>query len=202
MSGNQKNKLAIIGCGGHAKSIADVALNNNPNIEIIFLDESAKIDEKIIHFPVYRNYNIKNFNVILGIGNNDLRKIISNKYNSLVNVISNKSYVGRGVKLGKGIFIAHCSHIGILSQINNNVIINTNASIDHEVFIDDFSQIAPNATICGKVYIGKNVFIGAGSIIKERVSICDNVIIGAGSVVIKDIKEAGTYVGNILRRIK
>jgi acetyltransferase-like isoleucine patch superfamily enzyme len=44
--------------------------------------------------------------------------------------------------------------------------------------------------------------IGAGAVILDKLSICNNVIIGAGSVVIRDINDAGTYVGNPIRRIK
>ena len=40
-------KIAIIGCGGHARSVADV-LNDNGNMSIIFFDHMAKVDETIM----------------------------------------------------------------------------------------------------------------------------------------------------------
>jgi len=48
----------------------------------------------------------------------------------------------------------------------------------------------------------KIAIIGAGAVVTDKISICDNVIIGAGSVVIRDIEDAGTYVGNPAKRIK
>ena len=42
-----EDRLRIIGCGGHARSIADVAVSNDPTIQIVFYDKNAEIDEKI-----------------------------------------------------------------------------------------------------------------------------------------------------------
>lgn len=194
----QKNneKYIIFGCGGHARSIADVILCNDKDTDIIFLDENAKKDENILGFPVVNTYNIKDEKVIVGIGNNLKRKELSKKYyNNLVNVVSKNAYIGKEVKMGRGIFIAHNAHVGILSEINDFAIVNTCASIDHECILKEGSFVAPNATLCGKVKVGKSSFIGANATIIDGIEIADNVTIGAGSVVIKDIIKSGTYIG-------
>ena len=53
-----------------------------------------------------------------------------------------------------------------------------------------------------KVEFGENVFVGASSTIIDNITICNNVIIGANSCVTKNIIEAGTYIGNPVKRIK
>ncbi len=108
-------------------------------------------------------------------GDNLKRKELSLKYyDNLSNVISKTAYIGKSVQLGKGIFIAHNAHVGVMSKIEDFSIINTGASIDHECFLEKASFIAPNATLCGKVMVGENSFIGAGATVIPEIKICKN----------------------------
>lgn len=197
-----QNKLIIIGCGGHSRSVADVYLQNNPNDELVFVDSNAKQTEKIFGFPVVSEYDIKNEKVFVAIGDNQKRAVESKKYANLCSIIAKNAYVGRGTEIGKGVFIANNAHIGAGSTIADNTIINTSASIDHEVFIGANCHIAPNVSICGRTEIGSNVFVGAGANIIDGIKICDNAVIGAGAVVVKDITNEGVYVGCPAKKIK
>ena len=47
-----ENKICIIGCGGHARSVADVILNNDPSVQLIFADGNAHNGETIFGYPV------------------------------------------------------------------------------------------------------------------------------------------------------
>lgn len=200
-----QNKYIILGCGGHAKSIADVLLFNESNANIIFVDENARDGETIYNFSVVKDYKITDEKVFVAIGDNEKRAKIAEKYkNNLVNIISKDSYIGKDAKIKENacIFIGHKAYIGPLSKIEDFVVINTSASIDHECIINKGATIAPNATLCGKVIIDFMTWVGAGSIIKENTKITNNTIIGAGAVVVKDINEKGTYVGCPARIIK
>ena len=200
-----KNKLVIIGCGGHARSVADVYLSNIPDAELLFIDEEAKKNETIFNFPILREYNFSNEKFFFGIGNNEKRALKIQYYthcNNLETIVSKNSYLGKNSFLEKGVFVAHNAHIGPESRIGYNSIVNTSASLDHEVMIGNNCHIAPNSTICGRVQISNNVFIGAGVVIIDKVKICEQVTIGAGSLVLKDITEPGVYVGNPIRKIK
>ncbi|MGN0929693.1 MAG: NeuD/PglB/VioB family sugar acetyltransferase [Alphaproteobacteria bacterium] len=198
-----QSKYVIVGCGGHSKSVADVILFNKPDADIIFIDDNAKQGEKIFSFPVVSDYKINDEKVVLGIGDNNLRRIMYEKFQSnLDTIISNDVYQGKNSNVGLGTFIAHNAHIGPLVRIGNGCIINTHCVLDHEVIIGDFSHISVNATLCGKVKIGSNVFVGAGAVIKDGVNVCDDVVIGAGAVVVKDINEKGVYVGCPARKVK
>lgn len=199
---NFEEKYIIVGCGGHARSIADVILYNDYNADIIFLDKNARHNEKILGFPVVSSYDITNEKVIVGLGDNLKRKELSLMYyDNLSNVISKTAYIGKSVQLGKGIFIAHNAHVGVMSKIEDFSIINTGASIDHECFLEKASFIAPNATLCGKVMVGENSFIGAGATVIPEIKICKNSTIGAEAVIIRNITEEGTYVGNPAEKI-
>ena len=199
----ENEKYVIIGCGGHARSVADVILYNNPNSNIIFLDEKARQDESILGFPVLSEYKITKEKVIVAIGDNKKRVELSEKYyNNLTNVISKLAYIGKNVQLGRGIFAGHNAYIGVLSTISDFCIINTSAIVEHECHIGQGAFIAPNTTLLGKVSIDERSFIGAGTTVIDNIKSCADVIIGAQSIVINDIEQSGTYVGNKLRRIK
>lgn len=192
------NKYIIFGCGGHARSVADVLLFNEPDANIIFVDSNARDGETIFNFPVLKTYDVVDEKVFIAIGNNAGRVELSNRYkNNLVNIISKDSYIGRDSSISgsSGIFVGHRAYIGPLCKIEKFSVVNTNASIDHECSVGIGSTIAPNATLCGKVKIGNMVWVGANTAIKENLTINDNTVIGIGSTVVKDIVKSGVYIG-------
>ena len=195
----QNNTIYIIGCGGHARSVADVVLDNNPSQNLIFIDENTKKNEKIFGFPIIKKLPQNAKNIFIAIGNNNKRKILSQN-KKLINIISKRSYISPTAKLSDGIFIGDGVHIGPMVEIGRGTIINTNAIIEHENIIKEFSHISVNSTVCGRVKIGDNVFLGAGATVKDGIIICDNTTIGAGGVVVKDITETGIYTGIPVKR--
>lgn len=88
------------------------------------------------------------------------------------------------------------------SVIGDGGIINTASSVDHDNVIGNFTHIAVGAHTAGTVKIGECVWLGIGAIVSNNVNICSGCVIGAGAVVIKDIGEAGTYIGVPARMIK
>lgn len=204
---NRKNKdiFHIVGCGGHARSIADVLLHNNPAQEIVFVDVNGKKNEKILDFPIIENFNTKFVQTIIGIGDNNNRKIMFEQIKhsqNICSVIAKTAHLGINSHIASGVFIANNVHIGPETNIGDNTIINTAAIIEHEVIIGKHCHIAPNTTICGRSKIGDLVFVCAGATIIDSITICSNVIIGAGAVVVDDILESGLYLGVPAKKIR
>ena len=197
-------KIVIFGCGGHSRSVVDVLLSTNFNVALVFVDENAREDEKILGFDVYRGYHLSDEQVFLAIGDNDARKrkLEETGEKNLFSIISRTAYQGYKSTIGAGCFVGNFSHIGPEAVIGKNTIINTAAVIEHEVTIGSHCHIGPNATISGRCTLGDLVFIGVGATVKDKVVICPEVMIGAGSTVINDIVEPGTYFGTPVRRIK
>jgi len=195
------SNICIFGCGGHARSVADVALCSGWET-IVFVDQNARFEEKIMGFPVINEYKIKKFDksdFFIGIGDNNQRKLFYNQLLELnvspVNIISPYAHISKFTKLGKGIFIGNYAHIGPETSIQNNTIINTHAVIEHECHIGCHVHIAIGALIAGRSDIGNSCFIGAGAVICDGKEIAKDTIVGAGGVVIKNIIEKGTYIG-------
>lgn len=197
------DSLIIIGCGGHARSVASVLLTNDPNIRITFIDKNARPDETILTFPVQSEMPLATEAVHVAIGDNSSRESwVAGNAVDLVSVVSPRATVSSSAIIGDGAFIAHNSFLGPLTKIGKGNIINTGALVEHEVTIGDFCHVAPNSTVCGRSQIGDNVILGASCTVIDNISICDDVIVGANSTVISDIFKAGTYVGSPARKIK
>ena len=200
---SNKKQLVIFGCGGHSRSVADVALAAYSDHELIFVDEEAKEGELILGFPCVNKYPVEITKIFIAIGDNAKRRTLCEKhYTNLINIISPRAYIGREVELGRGVFVAHDAHIGVLSKISDFAVINTGAKIDHECKTGIAATMAPGAIMCGRASIGNETWIGAGALVREKVSVAPNVVVGMGAVVVKDITESGIYVGCPTRKKK
>lgn len=189
-----ESKIYIIGCGGHARSVADVILDNDPSAQMVFVDENAKDGETIFRFPIVKTLPAEAQNLFIAIGDNQKRQLFS-EGKKLISIISRTATISATSRIEKGCFIGAGAHIGPFAYIGTGTIVNTNAVVEHEVQIEAFCHLSSNSTVCGKTTIGKNVFLGAGSTVIDNIDICSNVIVGAGGIVVKNISMAGTYVG-------
>lgn len=199
------DSLLIIGCGGHARSVADVALSAGFS-KLVFWDVNARENETLFEFQVQSDKSIfnKHKTVFLGIGDNQERAEYFEQFKekNIINVVSDTAYIASTSTFGRGVFVAHGVHIGPMAVIGDNTIINTHAVVEHECVIGAHSHISVNSTIAGRCSIGNFVFVGAGSVVRDKITICSHVTIGAGSVVTKDITEAGIYIGSPAKKMK
>ena len=197
-------KIAIIGAGGHSKVIVDL-INELKIYKIVgFYDDNPDSNlYDIKHLGKIININESIENVIIGIGNNAIRKKIyeENKNINWCSLIHPKSIVSKNAIIDCGTVVCSGAIIQTEAKIGKHCIINTNCNIDHESIIGDFTSICPSSTICGQVNIGKLTFIGANSTIIQKIKIGINCIVGAGSVIIRNINNNSKVVGNPSRII-
>jgi sugar O-acyltransferase (sialic acid O-acetyltransferase NeuD family) len=127
----------------------------------------------------------------VSIGNNQARLREGNYLRSqgfnLIDVIHPRSIIAQDVKIGSGTIICAGAVVVTGSQIGQEVIINTSASVDHECIVEDGVHIGPGVHIGGRSKIKKGAWIGIGATVCDRITIGEFSIIGAGSVVVRDI---------------
>lgn len=191
-------KLYIHGCGGHARSVADVAISNGAK-DILFVDENARQNELILGFPVVKNISDYSGQHLIAIGDNHKRLVVFEKLQnskaSMVSLAATSAYLGTEYCLGQNVFVAHRAHIGPKTTIADNTIINTHCVIEHDCRIGKHSHISVNTVIAGSVTLGDNVTVGAGATIIDGIKVASNITIGAGAVVVADLLIPGVYVG-------
>lgn len=194
-----KNRLIIIGAGGHGKVIADLAIKIGYS-EIFFVDDNSL--GKCLDFPIIGNcenlIELDNgqTDFVVAIGNNKTRKNIAEKYRvNYVKLIHPSAQIGLDVKIGVGTVVMAGVVINPASIIGKHCIINTDAIVEHDNIIENYVHISPKVALGGTVSISECTHVGIGATVKNNIQICDDCIIGAGAVVTKNIDESGIYVG-------
>lgn len=199
--------VVIIGAGGHAKVIADIVKKSGDNL-LGFLDDSKLTGEEFFDAFVlgtvdsYSEYPDAEF--IIAIGNNSVREEISEKMPSVsfYTAIHPTAVIGEGVEIGAGTCVMANAVVNPDAVIGKHCIVNTASVIEHDNKISDFCHISPTAALAGTVTVGQRTHIGIGAKVKNNIDICSDVVVGAGGVVVKNITEAGTYVGVPARKVK
>jgi sugar O-acyltransferase (sialic acid O-acetyltransferase NeuD family) len=203
----KSNKIILYGASGHAKVISSIIEAMDRFVDIIFDD-----NEKIVNLNQYRvlngydkRYN-PNIPIIISIGDNKIRKKISEKISHPFTILIHpSSIIDKKVKIENGSVVFHNVIVQRDSIIGKHCIINTNASIDHDCIINDFVHISPSATLCGNVKVGVGSHIGAGSTIIPNINIGKWCVIGAGAVITKDVPDYSLVVGipgKIIKKLK
>lgn len=205
-----KDKLLIIGASGHGKVVADIAKKMNKWKSIVFLDDDENMKPPVGIEVIGNSYevfeHINEYDVFVGIGNNVVRKKIQEKIEAVgANIpvlIHPDSVIGECVEIENGTVIMAGVIINCYTRIGRGCIINTGATIDHDNIIEDFVHISPGAHLAGTVKVGQGSWLGIGSVVSNNVNITSGCKVGAGAVVVKDINDAGTYVGVPARKIR
>ncbi|WP_299626051.1 acetyltransferase [uncultured Tenacibaculum sp.] len=197
-------QVYLYGASGHGKVIRDIAVKCNIDI-VAFVDDNPK-SSTLLNIPILNTdylVDINNIEFVISVGNNRIRKIISEKLNKIGNAIVDPSaLISDFVTIENGTVVMPSVVINSDTNIGAHVILNTGAIVEHDCNIGDFAHISPNATITGGVSIGEGTHIGAGAIVIPGVKIGKWVTVGAGAVIINDIPDYTTIVGNPGRIIK
>jgi len=198
------NEFYLYGASGHCKVIIDMILRNGGSVVKVFDDNKAT--KEILNIKVSSGFNqdeVKG-NLIISIGNNQIRKKIAESIQKDVfcKLIHPNAIVDASVDIAKGSVVMAGAIINSSVKIGKHSIINTASSIDHDCVIEDYVHVSPNSTLCGNSRVGEGSHVGAGSVIIQGVIVGKNVTIGAGSVIISDVPDNVTIVGNPGKIIK
>ncbi|MDY7531810.1 acetyltransferase [Pseudomonas sp. Bout1] len=199
--------LLILGFGGHARAVADVALMSGIK-ELRFIDVNARPNETFGPFPVLPSWDeapSAGWSVMPasgdGLGREAQCDWATKRGWALATLISPTATVGFGATVGPGTFIGHHAHVGPMASVGTGCIVNTGAIVEHECLIGDFTHISINAAVAGRCHIGRLCFIGAGSTVIDGIRVNDGITLGGGACAHRDLDEAGIYVGVPARKM-
>jgi len=207
----KKQKLLILGLGGLAISMADVAeesgqfdvmgfvVNEPPFTRgtsrsgkpVFWIDEIEDLGQDCVAIcPLESTRKIHLIDQVRALGI------------QLVNLIHPSAYVSRTAKIGENVIINSGAQIATNCQLGDHVIINRGALIGHDVIINDLCYISPGVNIASHVWVGAKTKIGMGANIIEKVQIGESCLIGAGSLITKDVPDRVNVVGMPARIIE
>ncbi len=209
-----KQKIILIGGGGHCKSVIDVIENENKYEIAGIVDIKQKIGQKVLNYKIIATDNelpelIKTYkNAVITVGQIKTPEIRIKIYKRLKSlnanmpvIISPFSYVSKYSFIDEGTIIMHNVIVNAGAKIGKNCIINNQALIEHDATINDNCHISTNAKINGDCIINKNTFFGSGAVLSNGIIIAENNIIAAGAVIYRNTKPNSTYIGNPARKI-
>jgi len=189
-----REKIVLIGGGGHCRSAIDVIERTNKYEIIGMVDTKESIGKKVLDYEVIgcdEDLEIifhicKNAIVTVGqIESNTIRVKIYNKLKqigfNLPVIISPIAYVSKYSIVEEGTIIMHHALINTNARIGKNCIINTKALIEHDCIIEDHCHIATASVLNGGVVVRANSFFGSNATSKQGVEI--EGFIKAGSLI-------------------
>lgn len=194
--------VIVIGSGGHAKVLLDALLLSGREIIGMTEFDKDKWGSSVWDVPVLGgddiilSYGVNEIELVNGIGSigsTEKRKNVFEyfvckgyKFAKVIHpsaIISPRAFLADGVQVLAGGIVNPGVRIGADS------IVNTRASLDHDVQVGTHVHIAPGVTISGGVIIGTGTHIGTGANVIQGISIGRNNVIGAGALVTRNIAD-------------
>lgn len=208
---NNARKIALIGGGGHARSVMAALPSGYDVSGYVDFQASGEMtlpwlgdDDTFLKNESPENYDVL-FTVISGreCSLKFRRKLIErySAFNSPV-VTAPTAWVADDARLGRGTVVMHAAVVNTNSSIGPHCVVNTGAIVEHDCKIGSNVFIGPGVVICGGVEVGDDVYIGAGAVVRPGIKICSGTLVSLGASVFRRINVPGTYFGNPARKIK
>jgi len=210
-----KEKIIIIGAGGHAKIVIEI-IKSIGEFDIVGLiaNEDEKENE-VMGCQVYKGDDyLDSFYIdgikcaAIGIGgyrDNRLRKKIYKKVQKIGYIIPPQIHPSAIISSTANISNGSVVFAGVIInpevKIGENTIIATGSTIDHETVVKDHVLISAGVTVGASVKIEKGVLLALGSKVISGITIGEYALIAAGAVVVDDIS-ANEVVFGIPAKIK
>jgi sugar O-acyltransferase (sialic acid O-acetyltransferase NeuD family) len=207
--------LGIFGMSGFAREVGDIAceLDYRPiyiGRTLAELDAWNLSDEAMLESEVGKHADME---FAIGIGENVVRQKVAQHFDQLrfTSLIHPSATFGvrqrELIERRRGVIV--CAGVRFTNHIlvGDFTIFNLNATVGHDVVIEDFVNVAPGANVSGNVHIGARCWVGTGAAINQgrggaKLVIGIDTMIGSGSVVVKDCDPNAVYAGVPAKRIK
>jgi sugar O-acyltransferase (sialic acid O-acetyltransferase NeuD family) len=181
-------RLAIFGCGGMGRELADIARARNAVgrdwSDIVFVDD--KPFPPIQGIPVLPPEQMRpDDQLCFAIGNPKVRRALGDRFAAqpLASLYSPTASVSPYAQIGEGAVLGDYAVVNNGARIGRHFLANTFAQISHDCVIGDYVTISPHVSCNGNVLIGDGAFIGAGA------------TVGMGAVVVRDVPPGATVTG-------
>ncbi|MBS1675766.1 MAG: acetyltransferase [Actinobacteria bacterium] len=114
---------------------------------------------------------------------------------ALPTLVHPTAFVAPSATLAPGAQVMPQASVGPHAQVGRGVLVNTGATLDHDVVVGDGSVIDPGAVLTGRVRIGSEVEVGSGASLIPDSVVGDGATVGAGAVVVRPVEAGATVVG-------
>lgn len=172
-----KQKIVIIGAGGHGKVVADAVIAQKTYELVGFVDTSLPVGEKILNdfCVIEQKASVSELKgkadvFIVAVGNNTVRQKVYDLALQTLQpaiVIHPSAIIGSEVSIGKGSVVLANSVINASSKIGKNTIINAGVIVDHDCTIGDHIHVSSGTIVGSNSSIENEVTTSIGGVIQS-----------------------------------
>ncbi len=188
-----KEKIILIGGGGHCHSCIDVIETEN-RFEIAGIVDSYKEQgSKVLDYEVIGGDKdlpsliTKYKNALICVGQIKSAEIRIKIFEQLKNlgaqlpvIVSPRAYVSSYAKIGEGTIVMHDVLVNANARIGVNCILNTKSLYEHDVIVGDHCHVSTAAVINGGSVVGNRCFVGSNTVLKQGISVADDSVVPFG----------------------
>lgn len=200
-------KLLLLGAGGHAKAVIEVARAAGAELAGLIAANSARhvMDVPVIgtddDLPRLRAEGIEA--AFAAIGDNAVRQRLILTLRglgfALPSLLHPRAVISASATLGEAVVAMPLAFVGAEASIGDGVILNAGAIVEHDARIGAAAHIAPGAALAGHVTVGERALVGVGAAARPGVRIGADAIVGVGAVVVADVLAGTVVAGNPAR---
>jgi sugar O-acyltransferase (sialic acid O-acetyltransferase NeuD family) len=185
------NQAVVFGGGGHAATIAEVAIAAGWDLVGAIDDGLDKGTTVIDGLEVIGDtgllqslYDSGVRTAFVGIGGATLPdtririfSLLKDAGFSLPPLVDPSAHLGAGVKLGEATYVLPAAMLGPRCRIGSNVIVNSGSIVAHDCVIEDHVHLTPGAILAGNVTVGERSVIGMGASVLFGCSVGRNCLV-------------------------
>ncbi|MGV7224166.1 MAG: acetyltransferase [Nitrospinales bacterium] len=195
-----KEKIILIGGGGHCKACIDVIEQEGSYQIAGIVDLAEMLDQQVLGYEIFATDKDlpalvkQNFYFLNTIGQIespkrriDIYEQLESNSAKIASVVSPTAYVSRHARIGVGTIVMHDAVVNAGAKIGKNCIINSKALVEHDAFIEDHCHISTGAIINGGVQVGSGTFVGSNAVCREYIKVGAHSVIGCGARIVKNV---------------
>lgn len=205
-----RSKVVFYGGTGQSKVLRPIVENLGSIVSLVIDDTPdlvSPFDDVLLVQGMegfkkwFKGRNSNEYTFIAAIGNphGRVRSRLSAEFEAMgfdISSVAHKSVIFESnVKIGKACQLMPASVLCSDVCLEDCVIVNTGASIDHESVLCSGSEVGPGGVLCGNVRMEVGSWVGARAVILPRINIGQDAIVGAGAVVTKDVGANDCVIG-------
>lgn len=194
--GGKLAKLLVIGAGGHAKVVIDVA--RAAGFDPIAALDPAAVGGHCNGVKIVGGDDLaaQMFaeglqSAAVAIGDNQLRCRIAERLSSIgfnfPTLIHPSAVISESAQIGPGTVVMPNAVVNADASVGDFVIVNSAAVVEHDCVLGRGAHVAPGTRLGGCVLVGRAALVGIGTAVRPGASIGDCAMVGAGSAVIADV---------------
>lgn len=189
--------LNLVGAGGHASVIADMARCLGMAGVVLWADDEPDLRR----FPVGTLWRPldeldASLPVLIAVGTIETRARMRERFPAVtMPVIDPSAIIGHGVVVGNGTTIMPGCLVNANARIGEDCILNTGCIVEHDCVVGANTHLSPGVRLAGGAKVGSAAHVGIGAILLPGVSVGDGAVVGAGAVVTHDVRAGVTVVG-------